>query len=44
MAQTIIDPKNMGIYLTYKKLGPGPQNWAHDPNKNDRQNPLKHYL
>ena len=28
MAQTMIDPKNMGIYVTYKKIGPGPQDWS----------------
>ena len=33
MAQTMIEPKNIGIYLAYKKLSPGPQNCARDANE-----------
>ena len=33
MVQTMMDPINMGIYLTNKKeLGLGPKNWAHGGN------------
>ena len=33
VAQTIIEPKNMGIYRTFKKkLGPDPQDCARDAN------------